>query len=294
MRNEAYLATGTEHFKGASVNAGTIILKNRSISLIALSIFLFSPIPVSADEAIPEAMLVGVFHFANPGRDVVKVGQQINVLDEESQAYLEQLSARIVTEFNPTIILLEYSLERDELVQGRYQDYLDGTYNLAANEVYQLGFRIAKMAGGIPIASFDENTIHWDALPLLEILPTLAPAINEERDQFIADITREYEEDHRSKNLRELLQKTNDPEEDRRNMASYIMTNSVGVGENFEGATAASSWWHRNFRMYARIQSHATPGARILVIGGQGHTAILKNFLFIDNGIKGVDVAPLF
>jgi hypothetical protein len=70
------------------------------------------------------------------------------------------------------------------------------------------------------------------------------------------------------------------------------MTNSAGAGTNFSGADAAASWWHRNFRMYANIQKLATPDTRLIVIGGQGHTAILKDLLKFDSERQAVDIVP--
>ena len=73
-----------------------------------------------------------------------------------------------------------------------------------------------------------------------------------------------------------------------------VLTNAVGAGENFSGADAAASWWRRNFRMYANVQHIAQPGTRVIVIGGQGHTAVMKDLLGIDGERVGVEVGQLF
>lgn len=78
--------------------------------------------------------------------------------------------------------------------------------------------------------------------------------------------------------LRSLLLRANDDERDRLNKAAYLATNAVGAGDSFIGADSAAAHWNRNFRMYANVQRHALPGARLLVIAGQGHTAVLKDF----------------
>jgi hypothetical protein len=75
-------------------------------------------------------------------------------------------------------------------------------------------------------------------------------------------------------------------------MYTYLITNAIAVDGKHQGVDATASWWERNFRMYAKIQRQAAPGARILVVGGQGHTAILKSLLDIDQKIKGVDIRP--
>jgi len=39
-----------------------------------------------------------------------------------------------------------------------------------------------------------------------------------------------------------------------------------------------TEWWKRNFRIMHNIDQIVEPGDRILVIFGQGHTAVLKDF----------------
>ena len=86
--------------------------------------------------------------------------------------------------------------------------------------------------------------------------------------------------------------RTNDSDRDALNRSLYILTNHVGDDDSFVGADAAASWWHRNFRMYALVQRYAQPGERVLVIGGQGHTAILRLLLADDRDREAVDVRP--
>jgi hypothetical protein len=94
--------------------------------------------------------------------------------------------------------------------------------------------------------------------------------------------------------LKQLLQRQNDPEQDRLNMDFYLLTNAVGAGDGYAGAAAAASWWERNFYMYANIQKLAPPGERVIAIGGSGHMAILKRLLAIDSRLEGVAVNPYF
>ena len=64
--------------------------------------------------------------------------------------------------------------------------------------------------------------------------------------------------------LKGLLARTNDPERDSLNRSFYVLTNHVGEDDNFVGADASASWWHRNFRMYALVQRYAQPGERVI------------------------------
>jgi hypothetical protein len=242
------------------------------------------------DEAPAQVMLFGVFHFANPGNDIVKTAQ-VDVMTPENQVYLEGLARRIA-DFGPTVMLLEFDPENQTRMQERYQQFIEGTYELGSNEIYQLGFRIAKMIGLKTVYSFDERKVGWEAAELFEYMPKHDPETQAKMDGLIAEITETRNLAHATKSLSELLMQSNDPQQDRLNKYLYVLTNQVGAGHNFVGADSAASWWRRNFRMYANIQKHARPGERIVAIGGQGHTAILKDLLAMDADRIAVDVRP--
>jgi Family of unknown function (DUF5694) len=267
-----------------------------SIIIISLLVLLVTPLSINsafADEEPPQVLMIGVFHFSNPGLDMIKT-YQINVMEDASQDYLETLTSRIAEEFKPTKILLEYAPDGDEAMQKRYQDYLGGNHELEADETEQLGFRVAKKAGAVPVASYDDRTVEWQAEPLFEVMETADPEIAARMGAAIERITIEAENMQKTMTLQELMLAHNDPEYDRMNMGFYLMTNSIATVGNHEGVDATASWWERNFRMYANIQRHAKAGERIMVVGGQGHTAILKTLLKIDSQIKEIDPRSLF
>lgn len=225
-------------------------------------------------------MLIGLFHFDNPGLDAVKY-TPIDVMKPEKQKYLQDLAQRIA-DFKPTRVLLEYPATNDALMNQRYHDYLAGKYELKVNEIYQLGFRIAKLAGLKQVNGFDERDVPGDN-GLWEYLPKSEPETMKKLEGLIAELSARFEREHRTLSLAEILRKSNTPEEDRANKDFYIMLNSVGADKrNFVGADAAAQWWQRNFRMYANVQLHAAPGERVVVIAGSGHTAILRDLLRID------------
>ncbi len=77
---------------------------------------------------------------------------------------------------------------------------------------------------------------------------------------------------------------------DAQNKSLYVLTNAAGAGGSFAGADASASWWHRNFRMLARLQKLAQTEPRVLAIAGQGHMAILKDLLRFDPSLKTQEV----
>jgi hypothetical protein len=241
-----------------------------------------------AQDQPAEVMLFGVFHFANPRNDAVKV-DQIDVLTPQSQEYLEKLADRLC-KFRPTAILLEFNRAGESEMRRHLDAYRAGRAKLGANENDQIGLRVAKACGVEKLYGFDESEIHWNSQPLFKYLEKSAPdrlaALNAE----IALWQKDDAEAHRKLSLGELLIHHNHPDRDRRNKDVYLLTNVAGAGLGFEGADATASWWHRNFRMYANIQRYATAGERVLVVAGQGHVAIFRDLLGIDRRILARDI----
>lgn len=258
--------------------------------LIAILSLLFNWPLMAAEPA--RVMLIGTFHFANPGKDAVKV-DDVDIFTDEAQAYLQAFTKRLAA-FKPTHVLLEYDPENEALINQRYKEYLAGKYELEANEIYQLGFRIAQQAGLPAVQSFDEREVQWQAESMFEYVKLHDAPEMKDFNEMISNITRDEKTARASMGLPQLLQRANDPAEDRRNINLYLVTNPIGAGDGWSGADASASWWQRNFRMYANIQKAARPGERIIVIGGQGHTAILKTFLQTDSQLEGVPVDGYF
>lgn len=237
----------------------------------------------------PVVMLVGTFHFANPRKDLVK-NSVVDVMSKASQDYLEELTQRI-SKYSPTSLLLEYDPKEEQKVNDRYNQYRMGEYQLSTDEVEQLGFRIAQSIGLGRLHSFDERNTPWKSQKLFEQLKQ-TPELEMRFNEAISQLTNEEYTAHSALTLQDLLKRYNSPEMEYRNKSLYIMTNSVGVDEDFAGADASASWWHRNFRMLARIQKFAQPGERVLVIGGQGHIAVIRDLLSLDPNLRIEEITP--
>lgn len=238
---------------------------------------------------LPRVLLLGTFHFHNPGLDAVKF-EPIDVMAPEPQAYLVGLAGRLAR-FAPTRVLLEYPQTSDEAMNQRYADYLAGRLELGRNEIYQLGFRVARLMGqqrvyGIDAQAPRGGTGLWEYL-------AGQPEKQQDLERMIAAEGERLQRMHRALSLREILAISNSVEEDRRNKGFYMYLNPVAAGSGqFFGADDAAAWWHRNLRMYALIQEHAQPGERVLVIAGSGHTAILRDFLKADGMRLEEEVLP--
>jgi len=244
-------------------------------------------------EPAPEpakVMLMGVFHFANPGLDMVK-SDVVDVTTPGNQAYLAGLAARLAA-FGPTDVLVECEPSAQASLDVAFDAYRDGASGLTVNEVQQIGFRVAKAAGLARVTCFDEGNVQWNADPMFAYIEAHEPDRKAAMDAMFASLSARETREQTTLPLAELLRLANDPARDRENKDLYIGTNAVDAGGGFVGADASASWWHRNFRMYANVQKAAVPGHRVLVVAGQGHTAILKDLLAIDRARKAEDVTP--
>jgi hypothetical protein len=244
--------------------------------------------PASTSPAPAEVMLLGMFHFANPGKDMVK-SRVIDVMAPANQAWLDGFASRLAA-FAPTDVLAECSPADQGKYDQQFKDYLAGKFELPSNENYQVAFRVARRAGLSRVTCFDEDQIGWDAQPLFDYMDKHEPALKQELEATYRSFGEQMDKEQSTLPLAQLLVLANDPARDSFNKSTYLRTNAVDAGGGFVGADAASSWWHRNFRMYANIQKAAAPGHRVLVVAGQGHTAILKDLLADDDQRRAKDV----
>jgi hypothetical protein len=244
--------------------------------------------PASTSPAPAEVMLLGMFHFANPGKDMVK-SRVIDVMAPANQAWLDGFASRLAA-FAPTEVLAECSPADQGKYDQQFKDYLAGKFELPSNENYQVAFRVARRAGLSRVTCFDEDQIGWDAQPLFDYMDKHEPALKQELEATYRSFGEQMDKEQSTLPLAQLLVLANDPARDSFNKSTYLRTNAVDAGGGFVGADAASSWWHRNFRMYANIQKAAAPGHRVLAVAGQGHTAILKDLLADDDQRRGQDV----
>ncbi|HSG90144.1 MAG TPA: DUF5694 domain-containing protein [Pseudomonadales bacterium] len=255
---------------------------------LALAVLCACAAPQARAEADAQVLIFGVFHFHNPGLDLVKT-DVIDVTTEANQAWLEGLAERIAT-FAPTVILVETPPDQDDRLDERYRAWRAGDAELDVNEIQQIGFRVARAADLDALHGFDEQEVGWEPEAMWASLPTEYPELQALLDAAIADTTASSDRAQRELSLRELLARSNAPALDRANRNLYLVTNPAGAGGSFLGADATATWWHRNLRMYANVQRWAQPGERVLVIAGQGHTALLKQFLESDLSRRAVAI----
>jgi len=236
-----------------------------------------------------EVLLIGTFHYNNPGADVVKT-QSFDILKEESQLELEVISATI-EEYNPTKIFVEWPYDEQEELDSLYQLHIQDQYfsderlsgfNLE-NEVFQLAFRVAKATNLKKLYAIDylETSFPFEDV-MNDIQVNNQTEIKSEIEEGIAKITQDFDSKIESgASLTELTYYLNTPE--MREFSNYFHNELMlltGGPKDFNGAFLTSEWYKRNLYMWSLIQKHTLDSdERIMVLAGSSHAAMFELFI---------------
>jgi hypothetical protein len=214
-------------------------------------------------------LILGVFHMANPGRDMFNL-QVDDVLAPRRQKELSEL-AEILKKFQPTKIALE-SPAGSEKIQKQYEDYLAENYSLTRSESDQIGFRLAKELGHKQVYGIDiQGDFPFDPVAQFAKKNGKEELLN----GLISQVPKEIEAMSRilSKGtITDLLRYLNQDEHVRRDHEFYMsMAQFTGNGE-YPGPDLLAAWYQRNIRIYSNLRGIIdSPDDRVLVIYGSGH-----------------------
>ena len=232
--------------------------------------------------------LLGVYHFENPNLDAFNVKSD-NVMSPKRQREIQQLVEELA-KFKPTQIDLEFDVAKSD-ADKRYQRYLKGEYELGPGEGEQIGFRLAKLLGHPHIYPVDERNIELDFDPG-DLAKDFGPLLEELGKAGNAAVSM-INDWVKNNAIGVALSKMNAPEIDRLNVDLYYRyLLPVGRGDKNPGPEGVARWYKRNLYILHHIISLLKEGEenRVLVIFGQGHTAMLNQFLQYTTLFKKEDI----
>ncbi len=264
--------------------AGSHAMLARTYLILALS----CAAPLAAQQEIPAprtalgltaplatVMIVGTHHFSNPNQDMVKTDFD-DPRSPRRQAEVMDLVRRLAA-FKPTRIALEASYGSTEIVE-QYARYVNGQYVLTANEVDQVGFRLAKQLSLSTVYPIDYRIGLDFGGPLgyaaangqAEKAQAMKRALEGVGTLFAAMST---------KSIVELYRIENEPAALELNQSLYVYLAEIGRDSVYVGADQMTRWYARNARIATNILRTAAPGERVLVLIGTGHAYLLNEIL---------------
>jgi Family of unknown function (DUF5694) len=222
-----------------------------------------------------EVLVLGTFHMANPGHDIFNM-QADDVLAPKRQAEMAQLM-EVLKKFRPTKIAVESDAGSDKIPK-RYADYLAGKYQLTANEIDQIGLRLAKELGHKTVYAVDaDGDFPYPRLLNYAKGSGRAKELDAIMDGFNQK-TRAQGEYLATHTILETLLYMNADDKPAYEMGLYYRLGRFGDVGDWAGADLIADWFHRNIRIYSNIMKLVeSPNERVLVIYGAGHLGWLQH-----------------
>jgi len=239
---------------------------------------------------VAKVALLGAFHFGGSTGDLASMNMA-NPFGERRQNDIRELVAKLIT-YRPTKILVEYPKAKNDHLKKRFLSYLSGKDTLEVNEVYQIGFRMAKQLEHPQLYAIDYK-LDLPADGLVEYCQR-----NNKMDDFqnfIKDIQNYVQEENKKlevMSISEYLADMNSDPTDRITNELYIRQSLVfGDSINEAGAHFAAAWWERNFVILKNIaETIDNKEDRILVIIGAAHRAVLKDLVMDRSDMEYVEI----
>jgi len=236
-----------------------------------------------------EALLIGTFHYNNPGADVVKT-KSFDILSESSQIELEEIALKI-KDYNPTKIFVEWPYDEQSELDSLYNLYKEDRYYLIdnlsdfylKNEIFQLAFRVGKANKIEKIYGMDYTQTSF---PFGEVMGDIEKnkqhKLKEKIENGISKMTIDFDNKIESgASLKELTYYLNSPE---MRVFSNKFHNDLmllaGNANDFSGSLLTSEWYKRNLYMWSLIQKNTLDADdRVMVLTGSSHAAMFELFI---------------
>ncbi|KMN46849.1 DUF5694 domain-containing protein [Bacillus paramycoides] len=214
----------------------------------------------------PKVLILGSCHMS----------EHEELLSDERQAEITELVS-IVQKFQPTKIAVESITDNQDKLNENFKQYKLGTYELALNEIDQIGFRMAAnlkheqvyaidWMGGSDVVDF------WDVHKWVE----------ENQPELFAEIFSLVPEMDLTdtKSVLEFYQEMNNQVIFNQLHKLYVNMARIGDFGHYVGMEWLTWWYKRNLIMYSNIvRLIDSLEERILFIVGLSHYSIVSRFL---------------
>lgn len=254
----------------------------------------FLSIPAISQEPKTKVVLLGCFHFDNPGLDVAKF-ENANILSDKRQKEVLEV-VDLLKKFNPDKIFVEVPVELQGRLDSNINKYKAGQFTLRGSETHQLGYRLAKDLNLPTLYAVDYKEAQF---PFDSLVKSATEAKQFELLAYIKrsidSIQNDFNESLKKNTIRELLINQNTDAGAQMQVGAYFDFLVTGKEGNHVGSYLTSEWWRRNMIIYENILKRLDgKEKKILVIFGSGHTALLKEMMKYSKKLELVPVSSIF
>ncbi|MFK7937706.1 MAG: DUF5694 domain-containing protein [Saprospiraceae bacterium] len=262
-------------------------------NLMLFTIYCLFCFTAFAQDTTNEALLIGTFHFHNPGADLAQT-KSFDILSETSQKELETIS-NAIAQYNPDKIFVEWEYDEQTELDEKYQEYLAGenkdwTGNFyTKNEIFQLAARTAKKLNHSKLYAMDYGDTSFPFDSIMQVIQTHdQQALLDELMQLKVTFEGQFNAlIERDASLTEMLNYLNQPEIRTMDMGLYTnLLAMAGDTNNFIGAFTAAEWYRRNIYMLSLIQKMTEAGEKVMILGGSSHIAMFEHLLSLSPNWK--------
>jgi Family of unknown function (DUF5694) len=234
-------------------------------------------------------MILGTYHFANPGLDAVKVTLR-DTLGPTRQTEIADLTERL-REFCPNKICVEVPTEMQSTLDEDFARFTSGEAELTSNEIQQIGFRLAAdLRLGKLIAVDHRAPMDFDSLMQFAERNgkgDLVARITTRIAQLGTTMTRWDQEF----TVSELLAIHNSERFINETQQFYTDLLAFDTRQAQPAAQMVAGWYARNLIIFENIRRQAMLGDRALVIYGSGHLYYLRQLIKDDSTLQLVDAS---
>jgi hypothetical protein len=242
---------------------------------------------LDTNAAKPKVMILGTFHFANPGLDYTKA-ERDSILSEKRQKEVRELIDKVKA-FKPTKIAIEAPYGATQ-VNDNYHLFLQNKFELKESETYQVAFRLAKELNHQQLYPIDfKKDMDFDAVLKSAALNGQQKFL--ERFQQAMGFVTKMQAEANKYTVLEQLRTMNDVAALERLHSLYLLLAEAGKGSDYTGADVVAGWYERNLKIAMNVVRTADSSEdRILVLIGAGHVKLLREFLKESPSVEVVEV----
>ena len=236
-----------------------------------------------------QVMIVGMAHLVWH-KDVHSSTFSGDPRSPQRQAQIKAIVGRLLA-FHPTKVLIEEP-DGDPKVVANYAAFREGTFILPSSEDYQIGFRLARAANNATIYPvdtwgpqlFDDDSAQGKRIDAF-LGANMAKISTARFDGFVA----KSQALEQTGTYLDVLRYINTDDAIRANASIYSVIAGAGPKPDAPGAAYVAQWYTRNTYIWSNILRLCKPGDRVIVLFGQGHEYLLRDFAQMNANVRYVD-----